>query len=120
LEFETTLFPLDDNTTNVLGDIRRTPELHVRRDEVLLMSGERVKQILIHAIRSTLNIPKSVDILEHLNSLPSPEHDDAQEKIREIERKAMRVQKPQLGLAELMQYLDRRGVRKAICARNFE
>ena len=106
--------------TNVLGATRRTSELHVRRDEVLPMRENVSSEFLIRAIRDTLNIPKSVDILEHLNSLPSPEHDDAQEKIREIERKAMRVQKPQLGLAELMQYLDRRGVRKAICARNFE
>lgn len=74
----------------------------------------------LSGIRDTLNIPKSVDILEHLSSLPSPEHEDAHERIREIERKAMRVQRPQPGLTNLMQYIDRRGVRKAICTRNFE
>ena len=42
------------------------------------------------------------------------------EKIRNIERKAMRVQKPQAGLTELMAYVDSRGLRKGICTRNFE
>jgi phosphoglycolate phosphatase-like HAD superfamily hydrolase len=42
------------------------------------------------------------------------------EKIRDIERKAMRIQKPQVGLVELMDYLDARGIRKGICTRNFE
>ena len=42
------------------------------------------------------------------------------EKVRNIERKAMRAQKPQAGLAELMAYVDSRRLRKGICTRNFE
>ena len=42
------------------------------------------------------------------------------EKIRAIERTAMAAQKPQPGLVALMEYLERRGVRKGICTRNFE
>ena len=70
--------------------------------------------------RAALDIPKSVDILDHIHSLPENEQEQAQEKIRVIERKAMLVQKPQAGLLELMEYLTRRGVRKGICTRNFE
>lgn len=42
------------------------------------------------------------------------------EKIRAIEREAMLAQQPQPGLVELMDYLERRGVRRALCTRNFE
>ena len=41
-------------------------------------------------------------------------------KIRKIEGDAMLKQRPQAGLIELMEYLESRGVRKAICTRNFE
>ena len=41
-------------------------------------------------------------------------------KIRQIEGDAMLKQRPQIGLIELMDYLERRGMRKAICTRNFE
>ncbi|KAK7940881.1 uncharacterized protein PG986_013268 [Apiospora aurea] len=72
-------------------------------------------------MRSVLGIPKSVDILEHVYSLspPSAQH-EAMESIRAIERREMARQMPQPGLAELMAYLDRRGVPKAICTRNFD
>ncbi|KAK4178299.1 HAD-like domain-containing protein [Triangularia setosa] len=73
------------------------------------------------AMRSALGIPKSVDILDHVYSLP---HHDAQhaamEKIRAIEREAMLSQIPQPGLSSLMSYLDARSVPKAICTRNFD
>lgn len=73
------------------------------------------------AMRSVLGIPKSVDILEHIYSLPTPaEQESAMESIRAIERKSMAEQVAQPGLADLMQYLDARGVRKGICTRNFE
>lgn len=39
--------------------------------------------------------------------------------IKAIERRAMSSQRPQPGLQELMAYLTRRGVRKALCTRNF-
>lgn len=70
--------------------------------------------------RQALGIPKSVDILDHIHSLPEDDQDAAQEKIKAIERRAMKLQKPQPGLTELMRYLQERGVRRAICTRNFE
>ncbi|KAI0871510.1 HAD-like protein [Hypoxylon argillaceum] len=72
-------------------------------------------------MRAVLSIPKSTDILTHISSLPTPaERDAAMESIRAIERAAMASQEPQPGLAALMTYLQTRGVRKAICTRNFE
>ncbi|KAJ4314065.1 hypothetical protein N0V94_006631 [Neodidymelliopsis sp. IMI 364377] len=70
-------------------------------------------------MRSALGIDKSTDILDHVYSLPDDEQEAAQEKIRDIERAAMKEQKPQPGLVELMKYLDSRGVKKGICTRNF-
>ncbi|KAI1098508.1 HAD-like protein [Jackrogersella minutella] len=72
-------------------------------------------------MRAVLQIPKSVDILEHIYSLPTPsEQEAAMESIRAIERKSMAEQVAQPGLADLMRYLDARGVRKGICTRNFQ
>lgn len=72
-------------------------------------------------MRAALGIQKPTDILDHVYSLPSPqEQEEAMEKIRAIERKAMHDQKAQAGLVELMDYLQRRGIRKAICTRNFD
>lgn len=71
-------------------------------------------------MRSALNIPKSTDILDHIHSLPEPEQSEAFAKVQKIESDAMVEQKAQKGLVELMEYLDRVGVRKAICTRNFE
>jgi HAD superfamily hydrolase (TIGR01549 family) len=70
-------------------------------------------------MRAALGIPKSVDILHHIESLPADQQPAAQESIRQIERDAMKTQTPQPGLTELMSYLDSRGIRKAICTRNF-
>lgn len=72
-------------------------------------------------MRSALGIPKSVDILDHIYALPTPEEQQiAHEKIRIIERRAMLLQKPQVGLLDLMRYLDERKIRKGICTRNFD
>ncbi|KAI1121152.1 HAD-like protein [Nemania abortiva] len=72
-------------------------------------------------MRSVLNIPKSIDILTHISSLPTaPERETAMESIRAIEREAMSSQVAQPGLGTLMTYLQERSVRKAICTRNFE
>ncbi|KAL1974890.1 hypothetical protein VTN31DRAFT_5094 [Thermomyces dupontii] len=72
-------------------------------------------------MRAALGIDKSTDILGHIRSLPTPEEQTAaMEKIRAIEREAMLAQQPQPGLVELMDYLERRGVRRALCTRNFE
>ena len=71
--------------------------------------------------RAALNIPKTTDILDHIYSLPSTaEQEDAMAAIRAIEGAAMLEQKPQVGLVQLMRYLEGRGVRKGICTRNFE
>ncbi|KAK4152550.1 HAD-like domain-containing protein [Chaetomidium leptoderma] len=72
-------------------------------------------------MRAALGIPKSHDILEHVYSLPTPEQQhQAMDLIRAVERRAMLQQVAQPGLAELMAYLDARGVRKGICTRNFD
>ncbi|KAI1756036.1 HAD-like protein [Xylaria castorea] len=72
-------------------------------------------------MRAILGIPKSVDILTHISSLPTAgEREEAMEAIRAIERTAMASQEAQPGLGTLMTYLQEQGVRKAICTRNFE
>ncbi|ROT34459.1 HAD-like protein [Sodiomyces alkalinus F11] len=72
-------------------------------------------------MRAALSIAKSIDILEHVYSLPTPEaREEAMETIRAIEREAMAAQVAQPGLAEIMSYLDARGIRKGICTRNFD
>jgi HAD superfamily hydrolase (TIGR01549 family) len=70
-------------------------------------------------MRAALNIEKPTDILDHIYSLPESEQEEAQEKIRNIERTAMKSQQPQAGLVELMEYLDSRKIKKGICTRNF-
>jgi len=71
-------------------------------------------------MRAALNITKGEDILEHIYSLPESEQRAAHDKIQAVERRAMQKQVPQAGLVTLMEYLDRKGVRKGICTRNFE
>ncbi|KAK9456490.1 HAD-like domain-containing protein [Dipodascopsis uninucleata] len=71
-------------------------------------------------MRAALGIAKSVDILDHVYSLEIAEQKVANEKIRQIERTAMVEMKPQPGLDELMSFLERKGVLKTICTRNFE
>ncbi|KHN96395.1 HAD-like domain protein [Metarhizium album ARSEF 1941] len=71
-------------------------------------------------MRKALNIPKTTDVLHHIQSLPPHRQPAAKEAIRTIERKAMASQVPQPGLATLMAYLDDRSVPKAICTRNFD
>ncbi|WEW60866.1 hypothetical protein PRK78_006354 [Emydomyces testavorans] len=71
--------------------------------------------------RSVLGIDKSVDIITHIRSLPTlEERTEAAAKVKAIERAAMTKQKPQPGLVQLMDYLHSRGVRRALCTRNFE
>ncbi|KAF5125226.1 putative uncharacterized hydrolase [Metarhizium anisopliae] len=71
-------------------------------------------------MRRALGIPKTTDILQHIESLPPPRQATASEAVRSIERQAMASQAPQPGLAALMAYLDDRAVPKAICTRNFD
>ena len=72
-------------------------------------------------MREALGITKGTDILDHIYALSTPEKQhQAMESVRNIERAAMASQEAQPGLAALMNYLDARGVPKAICTRNFE
>ncbi|KAJ6262404.1 hypothetical protein Dda_3212 [Drechslerella dactyloides] len=89
-------------------------------------------------MRRQLGISKATDILDHILGLPDDEdlivepevvagetagrsqRERAYAKIRAVEREAMGQMRPQEGLVELMDYLDGRGVRKAICTRNFD
>jgi hypothetical protein len=41
-------------------------------------------------------------------------------KVKAIEREAMVKQIPQPGLVALMDYLHKRGMKRALCTRNFE
>ncbi|KOS23384.1 putative uncharacterized hydrolase [Escovopsis weberi] len=71
-------------------------------------------------MRAVLGIPKTTDILDHIDSLPGPERASALAAVRAIEARAMTAQTPQPGLARLMSYLDSCGIRKAILTRNFD
>ncbi|KAJ5082788.1 hydrolase [Penicillium argentinense] len=72
-------------------------------------------------MREVLGIDKSIDILHHIQDLPtSEERSAAVKKVQAVERRAMLDQQPQPGLSRLMEYLQSRGVRRALCTRNFE
>ena len=71
-------------------------------------------------MRSAVGIPKHVDILDYIYSLPDQQQSEAFAKVQDIERRAMAKQVPQAGLLSLMEYLDRKGIKKGICTRNFE
>ncbi|SMR51917.1 unnamed protein product [Zymoseptoria tritici ST99CH_3D1] len=71
-------------------------------------------------MRSALSIPKSVDIIEHINSLPQSDQPAAWKKIKDIESVAMREQEAQPGLVTLLAFLAEEKVKMAICTRNFE
>ncbi|KAK2733144.1 hypothetical protein FQN57_002294 [Myotisia sp. PD_48] len=76
---------------------------------------------MFQEMRSALGIDKSVDIIHHIRGLPTiKDRSDAMTIIQTIERDAMIKQKPQPGLVELMEYLHSKGVRRALCTRNFE
>lgn len=72
-------------------------------------------------MREALGIDRSVDILHHIRELESPEERAAAvSKVQDVERRAMLDQQPQPGLARLMDYIKSRGLRRALCTRNFE
>ncbi|KAJ5454521.1 hydrolase [Penicillium daleae] len=72
-------------------------------------------------MRDALDIDKSIDILHHIRELPTPEDRAAAvAKVQAVERRAMLEQQPQPGLSKLMDYLQSRGIRRALCTRNFE
>ena len=71
-------------------------------------------------MRAALSITKATDILDHVYSLPPDKQTAAMKSIRDIEARAMLQQEAQPGLAELVEYLEARGVRMGLCTRNFE
>ncbi|KAJ5729880.1 hydrolase [Penicillium malachiteum] len=71
-------------------------------------------------MRDALGIDRSMDILHHINSLPVEDRATAVAKIQAVERRAMIDQQPQPGLVQLMEYLQSRGLKRALCTRNFE
>ncbi|GAM36315.1 HAD superfamily hydrolase [Talaromyces pinophilus] len=72
-------------------------------------------------MRSALGIDQKTDILEHIRNLPTEQaRTDAVAKVQAIEREAMLAQQPQPGLVTLMDYLEKKGIRRALCTRNFE
>lgn len=81
-------------------------------------------------MRAALEIPKPVDILDHILTLsdtPDSEGDStssprsrAQDAIKAIESEAMKNQKPQPGLNELITYLAKNDLHISLCTRNFE
>lgn len=74
-----------------------------------------------YVYRQVLSISSKTDILEHIYSLPTEQQQlEGMAAIREIESAAMGLQEPQPGLEDLMGYLEMRGLRKALCTRNFE
>ncbi|KAJ5972001.1 HAD-superfamily hydrolase subfamily IA variant 3 [Penicillium vulpinum] len=71
-------------------------------------------------MREALGIDRSIDILQHIRELPVNEQATAVSKVQAVERRAMINQQPQPGLVRLMDYLESRGLRRALCTRNFE
>lgn len=71
-------------------------------------------------MRRQLGVPKGVDILDHVASIPTEEgRMVAQSKLRTIEEKAMREQEPTKGLKNVFTKLSEYGVHTSICTRNF-
>ncbi|KAJ5172949.1 hydrolase [Penicillium capsulatum] len=76
---------------------------------------------MFQEMRDALGIDSSTDILHHIRELPTrEEHEAAIAKVQAVERRAMTDQQPQPGLLRLMDYLQSRGMRRALCTRNFE
>ncbi|KAJ5281111.1 hydrolase [Penicillium angulare] len=72
-------------------------------------------------MRDALGIDRSTDILDHIRDLPTKEDRAAAvEKVQAVERRAMADQEPQPGLVKLMDYLQSRGLKRALCTRNYE
>ncbi len=71
-------------------------------------------------MRDAVGIPKESDILDYIHALSEQEQQQAFEKIQDIERRAMSQQVPQAGLVSLLEWLDKNGLKKGICTRNFD
>lgn len=120
-----TLLPASPNLTSI---VQQTAILHVRSNAVSppIKSTSTFPAVISPPLtpylflRAALKIPKSTDILDHIHSLPEPAQSEAQAAIRSFESAAMIEQEPQPGLNELITYLEGKGVRMALCTRNFE
>lgn len=75
---------------------------------------------MFQEMRQAVNIPKDEDILDYIYTLSPEDQETAFSKIQAIERRAMEQQEPQPGLVQLMEYLDSKGIKKAINTRNFD
>jgi phosphoglycolate phosphatase-like HAD superfamily hydrolase len=71
-------------------------------------------------MRTAVEIPKEIDILDYIHVLPEQQQQEAFTKIQAIERKAMDSQVPQAGLVTLLEFLDQNSIKKGICTRNFD
>ncbi|EFQ97898.1 hypothetical protein MGYG_00935 [Nannizzia gypsea CBS 118893] len=85
------------------------------------VDGTLWQHYMFQEMRDALGIEKGVDIIHHIRGLPTfTARTDAIAMVRDIERKAMVKQVPQPGLVELMDYLNSKGVKRALCTRNFD
>ena len=75
---------------------------------------------MFEEMRAAINLPKDKDILDHIHSMPEKDQTKAFAAIEAIERRAMENQVPQPGLVPLLEYLDRKWIKRAICTRNFD
>lgn len=57
-------------------------------------------------MRDALGIDKSVDILDHVHALPDKEQDEAQLKLQDIERRAMKDMEAQPGKCEKLECIN--------------
>lgn len=72
-------------------------------------------------MRTALGIPDGADILAHVAAIPGDqERADAMALVETVECEAMHGMKPSPGVKELMEYLDTRGIRRAVLTRNYE
>lgn len=70
-------------------------------------------------MRRQLQVPDGIDILHHLNSLPTQgDRDLAEQKLKQIEEKAMNEQEPTVGLTNIFKELQSLNVNTSICTRN--
>ncbi|OAP58621.1 hypothetical protein AYL99_07711 [Fonsecaea erecta] len=76
-----------------------------------------------HSTINPFQLPAEEMLSPFSDKIPDPPPSSPQAravaKIQAIERNAMSSQRPQPGLQALMDYLTQRGVRKALCTRNF-
>lgn len=74
---------------------------------------------MFREMREALGITKAVDILDFVHSLPEDKQEEAQEKLRIIERRAMHDMIPQPGLTTMMDFVVEQKLKATILTRNF-